>query len=239
MNRSLLAEYIRGKTSVAIVCKGELDGPIPDTYDIYFSVKQSIIVAPKKDVLVTGHFEGVFGIEQHLPDIKYIVVREDFIKGSNAIGKQTRGLSNIAEFEQYVRSHGFKGELIHYDISQHKPGYDKNGAWLSLFILRDMGYRGTLDAYGYYNSNRDNQTITQHILNATIVPYYQDLYAAYLKGVYRDRNECLRKNWRDPMRNKGDIRKRIMSLRNETTTAFPTLNLIFVSSVRIYPSPIA
>ena len=37
------------------------------------NIKQSIGILPKKDILVMNDFEGIFGLEQFIPDFIYIL----------------------------------------------------------------------------------------------------------------------------------------------------------------------
>ena len=56
-----------------ILCKGKLKIKPSNNYDIYIGVKQSIAILKKKDILIMNDFEGIFGLENYIKEIKYIL----------------------------------------------------------------------------------------------------------------------------------------------------------------------
>ena len=66
-------DFIKSKRNVLILGKGHLNKKITKEYDLYVGVKQSIGILPKKDILVMNDFEGIFGLEDCISEIKYIL----------------------------------------------------------------------------------------------------------------------------------------------------------------------
>ena len=72
-NIELLKDYLKTKKNICVLGKGKLENPLPNNFDAYIGIKQSISVCPNKDIFVLNDFEGVFGLESIFKDIKFIL----------------------------------------------------------------------------------------------------------------------------------------------------------------------
>lgn len=225
-------EFVRGKQTVAIICKGKLDKPIPDNYDLYIGIKQSIVIAPKKDVFVTAHFEGIFGTEAVLPEISFIVAPSRILKGP----RENRHWCDTNELKSYARFHGFTGQFVIVPAARFN-----NSAWVAFHFLRGIGFRHPVDTYGYYNCTIDNPEITSAVVNANVPDKYRPCFDALMQHNYKKREQNVLGNWKCAtalagarnMKKRVKIRKQINKLRRETAHQFPSLTIRYQSQIQL------
>lgn len=215
------SDYICNK-KVALVCKGDTNNTELSGYDIYIGIKQSLILCPTKDVLVTYHLEGLFGLEEYICNIKFLIVPQYLSVGSYDIKK----FITHDQLYEYLKMYNFKGKII---ILKRRG--DRNSAWLALRALQECAYPHDLDIYGYYNSNKVDNKIITAINNATVIDKYKSIYLDYKHRTNNCEMDRLTKNWQRSFKNKKEFIYTITILRNETHKLFNNLKINFVSCV--------
>ena len=177
-------DFINSKKNVLVLGKGYLKKKIIKQYDLYVGVKQSIGVLPKKDILVMNDFEGIFGLEEYIPDIKFILCPNKI-----HLNHQPTEKYNYKLYE-YVKSLGFKGEIVNYEISSNpKPNKEldfikcKNSGDI---IFHFLNKNHKIDVFGIYQCLDDNLEITRIILNRKS-KYFQEEYNSYLNRIYKNK----------------------------------------------------
>ena len=176
-------DFINSKKNILVLGKGYLKKKIIKQYDLYVGVKQSIGVLPKKDILVMNDFEGIFGLEEYIPDIKFILCPNKI-----HINHQPTEKYNYKLYE-YVKSLGFKGEIVNYEISSPEPIKEldfikcKNSGDI---IFHFLNKNHKIDVFGIYQCLDDNLEITRIILNRKS-KYFQEEYNSYLNRIYKNK----------------------------------------------------
>ena len=188
--------YLSKYKKVFVLCKGKLSKPIPTNYDIYIGVKQSISILPKKDILVMNDFEGLYGLESCLKDIKYIVCL-------NKIHHKGYPSKEYAKYLlEYTKLFGFTGEIIRYTATYMNPNPNKSyllnkkmknsgDAIYSFFELCPDPSQFEIDIMGMYSSLEDNPDITKIITSAfhDVPNNFKKSYLFWLNRRYRDKKK--------------------------------------------------
>mgnify|MGYP006083575759 CR=1 FL=1 len=183
--------FLNQHTKILIVGKGQFSHSINfERYDLCIGIKQSISMLPNKDVLFMNDIEGLFGIEQYIKDIKYIVF-------PNAPHIAT--LSNISNYKiltDYLDLHNFKGKIVNYEI--HSNPHTKrdtsvlfvpnitNSGEISFFFLNQCQNRKNMNVFvlGMYISLYDNPKISNLIYKCKPSGIYLTLYKSYINRIY-------------------------------------------------------
>ena len=162
MSRKFL-DFVNSKKNVIVLGKGHLNKNINKEYDLYVGVKQSIGILPKKDILVMNDFEGIFGLGDYISEIKYILCPNKI-----HINHQPNQEYNLKLYE-YVKSLGFRGEIVNYEISSN-PQPNKKLDFINCknsgdIIFHYLNNNHKIDVFGIYKCLDDNLEITRIILN--------------------------------------------------------------------------
>ena len=72
-------ESIKTKKNVWIVGKGLLNKKIEDKYDLYIGTSNTLNILPKIDILQLNDFEGIFGNEKYIKELKYNLFKSNRI----------------------------------------------------------------------------------------------------------------------------------------------------------------
>ena len=192
-NLELFKIYLESKKNVCIVGKGKLEKPIPDHFDTYIGIKQSISICPSKDIFVLNDFEGVFGLESIFKDIKFILCPYKPHVHWKVCDITYNNIYN------YAKLHGFKGKMVVYELwtnRKRKIGlsmiHSFNSADIILYFFKK--YKLTeinINYYGVCNAVEENEKIKDFILNANIIDTYKDIYNSYVErtfGAKKDRS---------------------------------------------------
>ena len=183
MNQKFL-DFINSKKNVLVLGKGHLNKKINKKYDLYVGVKQSIGVLPQKDILVMNDFEGIFGLEDCIPEIKYILCPNNIHLNHQPIKEY-----NLKLYE-YIKKLGFRGEIINYEISSNpKPNKEldfidcKNSGDI---IFHFLNKNHNIDVFGIYKCLDDNLEITRIILNRKREEFIEE-YNSYINRIYKNK----------------------------------------------------
>ena len=176
---------------VLVLGKGKLSNKLPKKgYDLYVGVKQSIGILKQKDILVMNDFEGFFGLENCLKEIKYILMpnKPHFRQKPDFIAKQYA-------FE-YLKKYNFNGKIMFYELGSNKERDPSlfflkkniNSGDIIFSFLELANKKMQIDIFGIYKTTEENDKITNLILNAK-PELYKDIYKDYLKRVYKDKKK--------------------------------------------------
>ena len=176
---------------VLVLGKGKLSNKLPKKgYDLFVGVKQSIGALKRKDILVMNDFEGFFGIEKYLKDIKYILMPNkphlrqmpEFIAKEYAL--------------KYLKKNNFAGKIMFYELGSNKERDSSlfflkkniNSGDIILSFLELAKKKIKVDIFGIYKTVEENTNISKLILNAK-PEIYQDIYQDYLRRVYSNKEK--------------------------------------------------
>ena len=176
--------FINSKKNVLVLGKGYLKKKIIKQYDLYVGVKQSISILPRKDILVMNDFEGIFGLEEYIPDIKFILCPNKI-----HLNHQPKQEYNLKLYE-YLKSLGFKGEIVNYEISSN-PNPMKELEFIKCknsgdIIFHYLNKNHNIDVFGIYQCLDDNLEITKIILNRKNKEFPEE-YKSYLNRIYKNK----------------------------------------------------
>ena len=183
MSRKFL-DFVNSKKNVIVLGKGHLNKNINKEYDLYVGVKQSIGILPKKDILVMNDFEGIFGLGDYISEIKYILCPNKI-----HINHQPNQEYNFKLYE-YVKSLGFRGEIVNYEISSN-PQPNKKLDFINCknsgdIIFHYLNNNHKIDVFGIYKCLDDNLEITRIILNRKKKDF-QEEYKSYVNRIYKNK----------------------------------------------------
>lgn len=198
-------EFLSLQNNICVSGKGKLENDIPDIYDLYVGVKQSVAVLPRKDIFILNDFEGVFGLEQIFKDIKYILCPAKPHIGWG-VGKIT-----YKDVLEYANSFGFTGKIVIYELwtnpkKKRMVKVPMIESWNSGDIIfhcfkHCSNYKNKcFNLYGLCKSKEDNSYITGLIKSANVLESYKNEFNAYLNRTYpsiKKRKELAQGNhWR-------------------------------------------
>lgn len=193
-NTTDFINFLNQHSKILIVGKGQLSHSINfKKYDLLIGIKQSIGILPRKDVLFMNDFEGLFGIEPFIKEIKYIV-----FPNSPHIATIPNKI-NYKTFTDYLKLHNFKGNVVNYEIHSNPrenrnhnllfaPNITNSGE-ISLFFLNQCQNRKNMNIFifGMYTSLFDNPIISNFITNCKPDKKYLSLYKSYIYRIYSDK----------------------------------------------------
>lgn len=184
--------------SIMILCKGKLQSKPIKKYDVCIGVKQSLAILNQKDILIMNDFEGIFGLENCIKEIKYILF-------PNAIHYQHKpSLKHNKILRQYLKTCGFKGKIINYELDTNE---NPNPRFIHLSNIYDSGNIifhflnicsnvKNVDIYGYYSNLEDNYEITEVVLKAKPLEKFRKDFFSYINRVYKDKTQTNKLNFR-------------------------------------------
>lgn len=184
--------------SIMILCKGKLQSKPMKKYDVCIGVKQSIAILQKKDILIMNDFEGIFGLENCIKEVKYILF-------PNAIHYQHKpSLKHNKILRQYLKICGFKGKIINYELDTnenpnpkliHLSNIDDSGNIIFHFLNICSNVKN-VDIYGYYSNLEDNSEITEFVMKAKPLDNFKKDYISYINRVYNNKSRRNELNFR-------------------------------------------
>jgi len=234
-------EFLNTKKNVLVLGKGHLNKKITKKYDLYIGVKQSIGILKQKDILVMNDFEGIFGIEEFIPEIKYILCPNMLHIKHQPVQEYNLKLYN------YLDKLGFKGKIINYEIETNKRP-NKNLDFINCknsgeVIFHFLNPKHNIDIYGMYNCLDDNLSISKLILNRKynkeyINEYnkeYINEYNDYLQRIYKNKrgiNLLMYKNTLDidlnMLKTNRDFKLLMSGSQKRIILQYPKLNINFI-----------
>ena len=193
-NTTDFINYLNQHNKILIVGKGQFSHSINfESYDLLIGIKQSIGILPRKDVLFMNDFEGLFGIEPFIKDIKYIV----FPNSPHIASKP--GKINYKMFTDYLTLHNFKGNIVNYEIHSNPTANRNhnllfvpditNSGEISLFFLNQCQNRKYMNIFiiGMYTSLFDNPIISDLVSNCKPTTKYLPIYKSYINRIYSNK----------------------------------------------------
>lgn len=229
-----LVNYLNNAKKIVIVSKGKTNTDIhkiEEKYDICVGIKQSILLLEKKDILVMNDLEGLFGLEQCIPEIKHIICPIRTHIGSKPHNNGSNFVIN------YLKKHKFKGKLIFY---RFRPQENKSillipktcsGDIIHNFINKCPNKRQMeIHHIGLYTNLKDNETITKQILNAQVWKAYQEFYNKWIKNKYSNKKKT---NILFLSRVHEGVEKNLLmkTSQNSLRNRFPGLNMKFFEEI--------
>tara|TARA_B110001469_G_C9648923_1_gene330083 strand:- start:7918 stop:8652 length:735 start_codon:yes stop_codon:yes gene_type:complete len=238
-------EFLNTKKNVLVLGKGHLNKKITKHYDLYIGIKQSIGILKQKDILVMNDFEGIFGIEEFIPEIKYILCPNMLHIKHQPVQEYNLKLYN------YLDKLGFKGKIINYEIETNKRP-NKNLDFINCknsgeVIFHFLNPKHNIDIYGMYNCLDDNLSISKLILNRKYnkeyineynkeyINEYNTEYNDYLQRIYKNKrgiNLLMYKNTLDidlnMLKTNRDFKLLMSGSQKRIILQYPKLNINFI-----------
>jgi hypothetical protein len=230
-------EFLNTKKNVLVLGKGHLNKKITKEYDLYIGVKQSIGILKQKDILVMNDFEGIFGIEEFIPEIKYILCPNMIHIKHQPVQEYNLKLYN------YLDKLGFKGKIINYEIETNKRP-NKNLDFINCknsgeVIFHFLNKNHNIDIYGMYKCLDDNLIISNLILNSKYNKEYNkeynNEYNDYLQRIYKNKrgiNLLMLKNTLaidlNVLKTNSDLKLLMLGSRKRLILQYPKLNINFI-----------
>ena len=235
MYKNILSFLSKAK-NILVLGKGKLQQNIKcieNKYDICVGVKQSIAILKKKDILVMNDFEGLFGLENCISEIKFILCPAKVHLAHEPINNKL--------LYTYLHKHNFKGEIVLYEIytnCDQNPSLEyvnlvSSGDVIFHFINKcSNAHKKCIDVYGIYTCLEDNNKIKNIIVNAKISQKYIKLFLSYLKRVYTNKKKinmkCLYLCDDDNISTEITIKHRMLERQNMLKIQYPKLRIIFI-----------
>lgn len=233
-----LVNYLNTAKKILIVSKGKTNSDIhtiEKNYDICIGVKQSILLLKKKDVLVMNDIEGLFGLEECIRDIKYIVCPIRTHIGSKPHNNGNQFVVN------YLKKYNFKGKLIYYRFRSqetkmllHIPK-TSSGDIIHNFLDKCSNKTNMeIHHIGLYTNLKDNEFITNCVKNAQVWEPYKNFYTTWIKNKYTNKKKT-NINFLTNLHN--GIEKKLLMKTSQNTLfkRFPNLNMKFFEETNDIP----
>tara|TARA_Y200000002_G_scaffold279964_1_gene234104 strand:- start:2117 stop:2824 length:708 start_codon:yes stop_codon:yes gene_type:complete len=228
-------DYIEKHNNIFILGKGKLLKSIPTNFDLYVGIKQSIGILPKKDILIMNDFEGIFGIEKFINEIKFILI-PDMIHIDHQPNKEYNN-----KLYDFLKKNGFKGKIINYqimkDLYKNVKNLDiintKNSGDVIFHFLNKINKTFNVTIYGMYSSLQDNIDITKLIIQRSNKEFLEE-YNSYIRRIYTNKkgvNVLMLKNNLDRNLNEikttYDLRLLLIDSQNKLINKYPNLKIKF------------
>ena len=226
--------FLGKKKNILVLGKGHLNNKFNNNYDLYVGVKQSIAVLPIKDILIMNDFEGIFGIEEFVPQIKYILC-----PNAIHIKHQANNIYN-QKLNKYLKDLGFRGKIINYEIySNINPDKNldfietKNSGDIIFHFLNKINYKEKISIYGMFSCLDDNIKITKYILNRKRKEFFEE-YNSFITRIYRNKRGInllmLKDNLEKDLgslKTNQDFKNLFIDSKNKLKRKYPKLNISF------------
>ena len=229
-----LVNYLNSGHNILIVSKGKTNtniNNIENNYDICIGVKQSILLLKKKDILVMNDLEGLFGLEDCIKEIKYVVCPIRTHIGSKPHNNGSKFVIN------YLKHYKFKGKLIFYRFREQE---DKqllqlpktcSGDIIHNFLNKCQNKRNiNIDHIGLYTNLKDNNIITDKVTKTSIWEPYADYYKNWINNKYSDKKKT-NIRFLTNLHNGIEKKELLSKSRNILVTNFPDLNMKFYKEI--------
>ena len=185
-NKEIIEEIkklLDGRNKIKLIGKGKTAQYCLNDEDYYtLGIKQGIIFSDKQDILFLTDFEGIFGLENIINKIKYVVC-PDF---PHIMHHPNKNYSYL-ELEKYMKSYGFEGKFFVYQLPttinqiKYKDYYFKQNIYqttqVALILLSSFFIIKLFECYGinkgkYYHKDiinldfiKANQGIFKDVFN--------------------------------------------------------------------------
>lgn len=185
-----LNEFLNSDEKIHILSKGGNYNYIKEEDNtIYIGIKQSINQLPRPDILVMNDYEGLFGIEDLICKVKFIICPYliHYKHQPSKLGHE--------KFLNYLELNNFNGDLIYFIIGDRKNPDDKYHIYkepildsaevIFEFLTFANVYDKKIRIDGLYETIEDNLKINEKILNSkkkVSFEYLED-YNSYLERI--------------------------------------------------------
>ena len=203
LNYLKFLKYFNKKKNICIVGKGELSKNISTNYDVYVATKNTCCILPRCDILQLNDFEGIFGNEKYLKDLKFILfpitIHVELVSNLEF---------NYEKFIKYCRYYDFKGDFIIYNIDKG-PDNDfieknkelderyklkfpkiicKSSADVVCHLLNKLEFNKdlTFNLYGIGTSEKCNKDIEHNFESSIVKNEYNFMKTKYSQKKYKD-----------------------------------------------------
>lgn len=206
LNYLKLLKYFNEKNNICIVGKGELSKNISKNYDVYVATKNTCCILPRCDILQLNDFEGIFGNEKYLKNLKFILfpitIHVQYYNGEPNLN------INYDKFIKYCRNYNFKGDFIIYSIDKspdnnfiqknkelderYKFKFPKikcnSSGDIICHLLNKLEFNKnlTFNLYGIGTSEKCNREIEYNYESSKVKNCYNFLKTKYFKKKYKD-----------------------------------------------------
>jgi hypothetical protein len=194
---SKFIDFINDFDNIIIISKGyqfnDFISKKPDEKTLYIGIKQSILLLPKKDILVMNDYEGLFGLEDIICDIK-IIICPTIIHYKH----RRSNVSNI-KFQNYLKLNKFKGQIIYFSMINKYTEFlyfkPVDSAEVIFYILDKLNISNkNINIYGLYSNIKDNKFMMNKIKNVKIDEDFKDDYNSYLERIINKKVEVNKRN---------------------------------------------
>ena len=183
-----LIKFLNSSKNINILSKGGNYNKLEEEDDtIYIGIKQSVSQLPRPDILVMNDYEGLFGIEEIIFKIKYIICPY-LIHYKHFPSKEGH-----LKFLNYLKLHNFTGNLVYFTIGNRinpderyhiyqvpiRDSAEVIFEFLTIANIKDKNIKIT----GLYETIEDNFKINEKILNSTVNSEYLDDYNSYINRI--------------------------------------------------------
>ena len=233
-----LIKFLNSKKKICVYYKGVDTKIVPKGYDCYIGVKQAITLLKQKDILVMNDFEGLFGLEKDIKDIKFILLPS---RPHEKLKPSETGKEKVLD---YLKIHNFKGKLFYYDIQKPTdPKYYQLERILNSgeVIYQFLNFcknkeKKKIDIYGWYSKEEDYPLISQKIINAKVPQKYENEHKSYLERIYKDKSQINKNQWniynsRYNLKQTTEKKEILKNLRNQVIKRNQTLKLKFKTPI--------
>lgn len=185
-------------------------------YDVYIGTKNTLNILPKIDILQLNDFEGLFGNESYIKELKYILFPINI--HYNCIGSLEINYLNMIE---YIYSYNFKGKLIIYKL--HDPIFEYNlkkfrenknikcniynldfikinskssaDIFNNLIIKLGINFKLNIDYYGICKNVRCNPEIEKNLRKSDCLQKYMKIKKKYIERKYNKNSDSFYKKY--------------------------------------------
>lgn len=230
--------YLNSAKKILVVSKGKTNSDIhtiEKNYDICIGVKQAILLLGKKDILVMNDLEGLFGLEECIKDIKYIVCPIRTHIGSKPHNNGNQFVVN------YLKHYKFRGKLIYYRFREQE---NKNllripktcsGDIIHNFLNKCSNKRDMeIHHIGLYTNLKDNEVISNYVKNAQVWESYKIFYTNWIKNKYTNKKKT-NINFLTKLHNGIEKNELMKTSQNTLVEQFPSLNMKFFEETNDIP----
>ena len=180
-------------------------------YDLYIGTKNTLSILPRRDILQLNDFEGLFGNEIYIKELKYILFPINI--HYKCIGGLDITYLNMIE---YIYSYNFRGKLIIYKLDDPIFEYNlmkfkkeninikcniynldyikinsKSSADIfnNLMIKLSINFELKIDYYGICKDTKCNPEIEKNLKESKCLNKYSNIKKGYIERKYNKKSE--------------------------------------------------
>ena len=237
-----LNEFLNSYEKIHILSKGgNYNYTEEENNTVYIGIKQSICQLSRPDILVMNDYEGLFGIEDLIFKVKFIICPYliHYKHQPSDLGHE--------KFLSYLEVNNFKGDLIYFIIGDRnnpdnkyhiykEPILDSAEVIFEFLTLANV-HDKKIKIDGLYETIEDNLKINERILNSKekISFEYLEDYNSYLERIIfkkkvqnLDNMRCTSENVTETLQNKRDyIKNRYRKLFDKNYILWSQINNIY------------